>query len=110
MDRPDFAELLTKIQARPRMWIADERFTTFVAFVDGADAASRGELLAGFREWLAAEYGWAGSSYSWCGLIAHRVLPDHVESRRSLGDLDEEKSGPLIAEMFNRLVSFLSAT
>lgn len=92
------------------MWLADERFTTFVAFVDGADAASRGELLAGFPEWLAAEYGLADSSYAWWGLIVHRVLPDRIQSRSSLGDLDEDESGPLVAELFNCLVAFLSAT
>lgn len=110
MDKPAFAELLTRVQARPRMWLADERFTTFVAFVDGADAASGGELLAGFRESLAAEYGWAGSSYAWWGLIVERVLPDRVEFRSSIGDLGEEESGPLNAEMFDRLVAFLSPT
>lgn len=90
--------------------VADERFTTFVAFVDGADAASGGELLAGFREQLAVEYGVPGSSLSWSGLILRHVLPDHIESRTSVGDLNEEESRALNTEAFNRLLVHLASS
>lgn len=108
MDRAAFAELLEEARARPRMWLPDERYTTLVAFVTGCDAASGQALLYGFNEWLAAFYLCRPTSVAWWGQVGDRITPDHPESRRHYGDLDEEASRPLNAELFDRLLEFLN--
>jgi hypothetical protein len=108
VDRADFAELLEQVRHRPRMWLADERFTTLVAFVDGVDEGNGRALLAGFNEWLAHQYLGHESSVAWWGLVGRAVRPGHIESRTYYGDLDENASEPFNAELFDRLLDYLN--
>jgi len=88
------------------MHIFDERFTTFVAYIDGPLCDSR--LSFEFSDWLAHRYLGGESNQHWVGLIRDQFFPDSPRMPTFLGDLDEPASAPLVAEMFDRWSEFLA--
>ncbi len=100
------AATLQHLQRRPRMHIFDERFTTFVAYIDGLEAG--GQLCREFSDWLAHGYLGGESSQHWAGLICDRFFRDEPKTATFLGDLDEPASAPLVREMFDRWAEFLA--
>ena len=68
----DYRQLFEAVRRRPRMYIMDERFATFAAFVRGCEAGNDGQLLAGFREWLVVRRG-GGRNLAWEALVLHEA-------------------------------------
>jgi len=97
---------LQHLQERPRMHIFDERYTTFVAYIDGLE--SEDGMCRDFSDWLARRYLGCDSNKHWVGLINDRVYPDSEWTPTYLGDLDETASAPLVREMFERWSEFLT--
>lgn len=63
---------LAAVGLRPSMFLRTTSFDTAVAYLMGYDAALRGGLLFGFREWLVVRLG-AGNNLAWTEL-AHDLL------------------------------------
>lgn len=55
------------------MYLAEETFGAFAAYIDGFDVARGGAPLCGFREWLIVKAG-DGSNLSWHRLVLNRSL------------------------------------
>jgi len=57
------------------MFVHSPRFDAIWSFIEGFDAASDGEPLRGFREWLLLQRG-SFTNLCWFMLIRERVFPD----------------------------------
>jgi hypothetical protein len=72
----DFGLVLDILIKRPRMMLHDDRYATFVAFIEGYDTAVGNTLLSGFQEWVAEQL--TGSSINnvhWAWLIIKSHSP-----------------------------------
>ena len=69
------------------MYLADDRFATAVAFVEGYNAAFDGAPLKDFREFVAAQVVGHDSPVHWSYLIASTKVPDVLTGDRALDQL-----------------------
>ncbi len=68
------------------MYGLDKRYRSAVAYVQGCNAATEGQLLAGISEWLDAKmYDREGrGAIAWSGLLVYRRFPERQKSREGL--------------------------
>lgn len=64
----EFSARLHDVRRRPAAYGLDGSYTNFVAFINGADAATGSELLRAFRPWLAHKLG-RGANLVWWVLV-----------------------------------------
>ncbi|MFF3918458.1 hypothetical protein ACFYZB_34270 [Streptomyces sp. NPDC001852] len=98
----DFPTRLQDVHRRPGAYGLDGSYLNYVAFVNGADAASDGELLRNFRPWLAERLG-RGTNLVWWVLVQDIYVADADVP----GDapLDNEA---LCNRMFSLLIEYLT--
>jgi hypothetical protein len=102
----DFRKVFAAMRRARRMYVGDDRFLTTVAYVDGCNTATDGDLLNGFQEWLTAKCGIDVGSNHWQAiLLANRGL---FEEGRSLPELTKEQHDLLVDDMLAALHEFLS--
>ncbi|MEV7141657.1 hypothetical protein [Streptomyces tauricus] len=70
--RQDFWE---NFRTHPAVFVARVNFESVTGFLSGYDVAVSGNLLDGFREWLAAKLGF-GRNLVWFALILKLVFPE----------------------------------
>lgn len=63
------------VRKRPILYGVDGSFDSIVAFVLGFDAATNGELLSGFREWLIVRVD-DGNNLAWPALVGRLLAVD----------------------------------
>ena len=87
------------------MYVVDRRFPTLVAYVAGSDAATGGQLLEGFREWLHERRREGGeTSLTWDAQLLHARYPG-----RTRDELAEDEGSKLVDDLFEALDQFLAA-
>lgn len=64
----DFPTRLRDVHRRPGAYGLDGSYLSYVAFINGGDAATDGQLLRGFRPWLAERLG-HGTNLVWWALV-----------------------------------------
>ncbi|MGR6973957.1 hypothetical protein ACU639_30915 [Streptomyces cynarae] len=64
----DLPTRLRDVHRRPGAYGIDGSYGNYVAFINGGDAATDGELLRGFRSWLAERLG-HGTNLVWWALV-----------------------------------------
>ncbi|MET9078857.1 hypothetical protein ABZX95_43600 [Streptomyces sp. NPDC004232] len=64
----EFPTRLRDAHRRPGAYGLDGSYLNYVAFINGGDAATDGELLRGFRPWLAERLG-HGTNLVWWALV-----------------------------------------
>jgi hypothetical protein len=103
----DFRKLFKRVRRTPRMYVLSDRYDVMVAFVCGCDAATGGNLLAGFQEWAAERVtGHPEASVSWAGLIAHSQSPEG--SARPLSELSGEPGAAAADKLLDLIDEFLA--
>jgi hypothetical protein len=80
----------------------DFRYLAVMSYVEGCDAATGYELLAGFNAWLGVP------SIAWSSTIVTRRIPEFEEHGRRFSDLTAEEDAALIADLFDALDRFLT--
>ena len=85
------------------MWLPSVTFDTVASFIDGADMASNGSFLAGFREWLIVKVD-DGDNLHWTALILELAFPKARSPRKELEACEDHL--PVIEIMFQLLDSF----
>ena len=95
---------LQHLQERPRMHIFDERYTTFVAYIDGLESGDR--MCRDFSDWLARRYLGCDSNKHWVGLINDRVYPEANGRRRTSAILTRLRAHPWSGRCSNAGASF----
>ncbi|GAA4630334.1 hypothetical protein GCM10023196_055270 [Actinoallomurus vinaceus] len=82
----DYREMFTLFSRRPGMYLPNPvSFATAVAFIQGCDTMSGGEMLDGFRDWLvSAKLGQFENSLVWWALVLHLVEPAGPKDARNL--------------------------
>src|SRR5438309_712191 len=75
--------VLEKLRDRPGMFIPKVDFDVVAAFITGFNQATRGGLLAGFREWLVVRCG-DGNNLPWPALVLRLTFPDAESPDRCL--------------------------
>ncbi|MFJ6393904.1 hypothetical protein ACIQJT_40735 [Streptomyces sp. NPDC091972] len=102
----DFGRLLMDVQKRPNAYGLDGGYREFVAFVNGCNAATRGELLNGFSAHLAARLG-GGSNLYWALLVAKLgVAPNEI---RCVEDVSKAVEDQVVTRLFAELLDFLAS-
>ena len=69
-------DLFQRLDQRPSMYLPNERYFAVVAFVEGCNAATGWELLAGFNEWAASQILEHESSRHWSAIVASKFAPE----------------------------------
>lgn len=101
----DFCELFANLVERRRMFLPDDRYYTLVAFVEGCNAATGWELLAGFNQWTAAQVLGHQSSLHWSVVIASKSSPEMLKSGH--GAIPSEIEASAAADLLKLLDEFL---
>ncbi|MER8115612.1 hypothetical protein [Streptomyces sp. NPDC094031] len=84
----DFPTRLRDVQRRPGAYGLDGSYRNYVAFINGGDAATDGELLRGLRPWLAERLG-HGANLVWWVLVEKTYAAEAgVPSDAPLADED----------------------
>jgi hypothetical protein len=84
------------------MIMVSDRYEVMVAFVSGCNAATEGDLLAGFQEWVAEKVtGHPTASVAWAQLIADS------QSTEGKPPLFSELSGELGTAAMGKLLDLL---
>lgn len=101
----EFREVLSDVKKRPSAYGLNGGYREFVAFINGANAASGGNLLQGFSAFLAAKLG-EGENLYWALLVAKIALsPATVTSPDGVLGLHEQVA---VDCLFRETLEFLS--
>jgi hypothetical protein len=93
-------ELLAAIRRRPAAHGLDGSYASMTAFVLGADAATSGSILTGFREWLVVRLD-GGNNLAWTALVRDLTPSGFVRS----SSVENEASS--VATLFDLLDEFM---
>ncbi|MEU7825494.1 hypothetical protein [Catellatospora sp. NPDC049133] len=103
----DHLELARRLRVTPRMFLPDDRFATLVAFLEGGNQLTNGDLLRGFNEWVQERLHGPGylSSLHWSAEIAESVA-GRARKGLSMPEELEEQAKDVLLDMLD---GFLSA-
>jgi hypothetical protein len=105
----DFRALFQSVRARPEMYGIDNRYRMLLAFVNGCDAATGGELLTGLHEWVHRRSGGKGRTpIAWDWQLVDARHPDFRRRSRSFADLSGDEDAELVGDLFDTLDAFLT--
>jgi hypothetical protein len=89
------------------MIMVSDRYEVMVAFVSGCNAATEGDLLAGFQEWVAEKVtGHPTASVAWAQLIADSQSPEGKSPLFS--ELSGEPGAAATGKLLDLLDEFLA--
>ena len=97
-------ELFESIRLRPGMYFTEERYVVVAAFVLGYDAANDGQILEGYRDWLAEKLGF-GANLSWEPLVLSLAFPDAKQPEIEV-ELSEKNQRVAIDLLFETIYQF----
>ncbi|WP_059011071.1 hypothetical protein [Streptomyces specialis] len=101
----NFTHVITDVRRRPNAY-ALRGYREFVAFVNGYNTATGGQLLDGFSARLAGRLG-RGGNLHWAELIAKlATAPEEVRTMDDMSGPQEEQATKLL---FEELLAFLAA-
>jgi len=81
---------LDHVRKRPSMWLRVVNFDTMSAFLQGANMASNGGLLSGFREWLVMRLD-RRTNIPWFDLVLVFAFPDAKSPKEALSQSPDQR-------------------
>jgi hypothetical protein len=107
MSDVDIRSHLAFVRQRREMFGIDWRYRSAVAYVQGCDAGTGGQLLKGLNDWMQQRIG-AGRSIAWWGQLVHQRYPELKKEGRRYSDLTRDESECLIDDLFDAVDTFLA--
>lgn len=102
------ADLVSDLSRRPEMFLPDQRYASFVAYIDGFSLA-QGLNLHGFQRWLVRRLELEEpSSLHWGALVATQVSPPG--ERGALAGLAESDQRRATQMLLSMLAEYLDST
>jgi len=104
----DFRSLFRGLAQYPRMYVLSDTYLALVSFISGCDAATGGELLAGFDTWLAARSRVHGStSLAWPVVVAARRWEPILDRDVTIEQIPASLQGEVKEDLMDLLEQFL---
>lgn len=103
----DFRNFFQGMRRTRRMYVSSDRYEVLVAFVCGYNAATGGDLLAGFQQWVVSKITeHPTSNLSWVNWVAEKQAPGMLH--KPLSALPEECDEAASNLLFDLLDEFLA--
>ncbi|WP_317441970.1 hypothetical protein [Streptomyces collinus] len=101
----ELVRIFSDVKRRPSAYGLNGGYREFVAFLNGANAASGGKLLRGFSDFLAGKIG-SGQNLYWALLVAQiAAAPEPIASPDEILGAQEQVA---IDCLFRELLEFLN--
>jgi hypothetical protein len=89
------------------MWLPDDRWTTAMAYLQGASDADPAEPLRGFSEWVKSQLGKTESSYIWWSILLQNLTGEDSGGPGWL-DLSDDQNAEMLRLMYELMLTYLN--